>query len=148
MQTEVVTKRYSGISLPQLSDVGHNLLEQFPTEKIWIFNGEMGAGKTTIIKKICEQLGVVDAMSSPTFTIVNEYLCNAGSKIFHFDFYRLKNEAEAMELGAEEYFYSGNYCFIEWPEKVTSLLPPNYLEIKISIEDPDHRTLEVTTHGH
>lgn len=103
--------------------------------KVVLFRGTLGAGKTTFIKAICEYLGVEDPTSSPTFSIVNEYICKSGEKVYHFDFYRLKNENEAFDLGYEEYIYSGDYCFIEWPEKVASLLPGNCVEVDIEVKD-------------
>jgi len=99
----------------------------------------MGAGKTTLIKSLCEQLGVVDMVTSPTFSIVNEY---AGpEKIYHFDFYRLKTQAEALDLGYEEYFYSGAYCFIEWPAKIPDLLPDHYIRVDIQVLDDNARQI-------
>ena len=100
-------------------------------QRIFLFYGEMGAGKTTLIKALCAQLGVIGSTSSPTFSIVNEY-SGKGSTIYHFDFYRLKNQTEALDMGYEEYFYSGDYCFIEWPEKIPDLLPPHYAEVHIA----------------
>lgn len=137
-------RKYSGVTLQQLAGISRELLDHYPGRKIWLFHGDMGAGKTSIIKEICHQLGVTENMSSPTFTLVNEYLDKMGEKVFHFDFYRLNNEREAMEIGVEEYFYSGQYCFIEWPEKVKSLIPGENIDIAIEVEDPDHRTIEVT----
>ncbi len=99
-------------------------------QKVFIFQGDMGAGKTTFIKTICEVLGVSEAVTSPTFAIVNEYN-GPGNKIYHFDFYRLKTQTEALDMGAEEYFYSGDYCFIEWPEKIPDMLPLNYIGVNI-----------------
>ena len=104
--------------------------------------GPMGAGKTTFIKYLCEQLGVKDSTSSPTFSIVNEYDSDNGL-IYHFDFYRIKDEQEAFDFGYEEYFYSGAYCFIEWPEKIPNLLPEEAKEIQISIVDPDTRKISI-----
>jgi len=100
----------------------------------------MGAGKTTLIKSLCEYLGVTEPVTSPTFSIVNEYQAR-DSKIFHFDFYRLKNETEALDLGYEEYFYSGAYCFIEWPEKIPNLLPEHYIRIKIEVTSDNSRQI-------
>jgi tRNA threonylcarbamoyladenosine biosynthesis protein TsaE len=94
----------------------------------------MGAGKTTFIKAICEQLGVKDTISSPTFSIVNEYLTTKGDKVFHFDFYRIKTEQEAYDMGYEDYFYSKAYCFVEWPEKIETLLPPDTVNVNITLE--------------
>lgn len=109
--------------------------------RIFLFYGDMGAGKTTLIKSLCEQLGVTDVVTSPTFSIVNEY---AGTeKIYHFDFYRLKNQAEALDLGYEEYFYSGAYCFIEWPEKIPDLLPNSYIRIDVTVLDDDSRQIGI-----
>lgn len=148
MHREVSAQKWTLVSLQQLPAIGLELLKRFPDQKIWLFYGEMGAGKTTLIKKICEGLGVEDIMSSPTFTVVNEYLDQTGRKVFHFDFYRVKNELEAVEIGVDEYFYSGNYCFIEWPERIQSLLPTQHLAIEINAEDPEHRTIEVTINAH
>jgi len=92
----------------------------------------MGAGKTTLIKLLCACLGATDPVTSPTFSIVNEYNCT-GNKIYHFDFYRLKNQTEAFDMGYEEYFYSGAYCFIEWPEKIPDLLPEHHIKIQINV---------------
>lgn len=99
----------------------------------------MGAGKTTLIKSLCKALGSNDNITSPTFSIVNEY---AGpNKIYHFDFYRLKNQTEALDIGCEEYFYSGNYCFIEWPEKIPDLLPPHFVRVNIAVLKDDTREI-------
>ena len=110
-------------------------LSAIKTHKIIAFTGEMGAGKTTFIKALCKQLGVKDTTSSPTFSLVNEYQNTAGQKIYHFDFYRLRQESEALDMGCEEYFYSGNFCFVEWPEKIPSLLPIDCLHIQINVVD-------------
>lgn len=110
--------------------------------KIVLVNGEMGAGKTTLIKAICAELGVVDATSSPTFSIVNEYKM-ANGFVYHFDFYRLKNEAEAIDMGIMDYFYSGNCCFIEWSEKILNLIPEQYSVINISVLDDEKRLVEI-----
>ena len=101
----------------------------------------MGMGKTTFIKELCRQLGVDGVVSSPTFSIVNEY-DSKGESIYHFDFYRLKNEQEAYDFGYEEYFYSGNYCFVEWPEKIENLLPED--AVLISITGDEHGNREIT----
>ena len=110
------------------------------------FNGEMGAGKTTLIKVICESLGVHDTTSSPTFSIVNEYLDLAGNSIYHFDFYRIKNTREAIETGALEYFDSGFLCLIEWPELIIDLIPDKHLEININLVG-DTRKIRITPKG-
>jgi len=101
----------------------------------------MGAGKTTLIKAVCEALGVKDTISSPTFSIVNEYRAADGKKIYHFDFYRIKSENEAYDMGYEDYFYSGAYCFIEWPEKIASLLPPGAAQVTIALQGEIRRVL-------
>ncbi len=103
-------------------------------ERIIAFYGEMGAGKTTFIKAICGELGVKGGMSSPTFSIVNEYLSQRGDKVYHFDFYRLKEENEALEIGVMEYFDSGCYCLMEWPEKILNLLPEQRINVRILVE--------------
>ena len=122
----------------ELNMVAADLLKFALTEKVFLFFGDMGAGKTTFIKAICKQLGVTDSVSSPTYSIVNEYDSPNG-KIFHFDFYRLKNETEAFDLGFEEYLYSGNYCLIEWPEKIENLWPDKYVRVTLRTMDDEKR---------
>lgn len=126
----------------ELESVSQQILSFAGDEKIFMFYGQMGAGKTTLIKSLCAYLGTQDKTSSPTFSIVNEYSLDKGS-IFHFDFYRLKNQTEAMDFGYEDYFYSGNYCFIEWPEKIPDLWPDSFVEIKIEVLEGDKRVIEV-----
>lgn len=119
------------------------LLIDFAKEKkVFLFYGEMGAGKTTFINAICKHLGVVAHTSSPTYAIVNEYKAQT-TTIYHFDFYRLKTQTEALDLGYEEYFYSGAYCFIEWPEKISDLLPQNCVKINISVIDTNKRMISL-----
>ncbi len=110
-------------------------------KNIFAFYGSMGAGKTTFIKSICENLGIKDVINSPTFAIINEYSLPNGKPIFHFDFYRLKTAEEAFDLGYEEYFYSGNKCFIEWPEKIESLLPDDCIKVYITVEEDGKRVI-------
>ena len=119
-------------NVSDLPTVAEKILERTGSSRIIVFYGEMGAGKTTLIKAICRKLGVEGTVSSPTFSLVNEYISRQGKKIYHFDFYRLKNETEALDIGCEEYFASGNYCFIEWPEKIKHLLPATACAITIS----------------
>lgn len=119
-------------SIQDLHSAALQLIEFAGTEKVFIFQGDMGAGKTTFVKAICQALGVQEAVTSPTFAIVNEYK-GAGKKLYHFDFYRLKTQTEALDMGAEEYFHSGNYCFIEWPEKIPDMLPLHYIQVTISV---------------
>jgi tRNA threonylcarbamoyladenosine biosynthesis protein TsaE len=111
-------------------------------KKIFAFFGSMGAGKTTIIKAICEALGVKDIVTSPTFTIVNEYLTYSGVSIYHIDFYRIKKTEEVFDFGIEEYFGSGSYCFMEWPEMVEGILPPETVNVIITVDDNDQRILK------
>jgi tRNA threonylcarbamoyladenosine biosynthesis protein TsaE len=119
----------------ELNSVAKELLSFANGEKFFIFEGEMAAGKTTLIKEFCEVLGVKDVVSSPTFSIVNEY----EGPIYHFDFYRLKNIQEAYDIGYEEYFYSGDYCLVEWPTKVEELLPEKYVKVEIAITGATER---------
>ena len=118
-------------SLANIENAIHQFWQYANQYRILAFSGEMGAGKTTLIKALCQQLGIEGAVSSPTFSIVNEYAGKNG-RVYHFDFYRLKTQTEALDMGYEEYFYSGDYCFIEWPEKIPDLLPENYVSIAIS----------------
>lgn len=134
------------VALTDLNEVATAFLEGAGNCKIWLVSGEMGSGKTTFIKAMCQQLGVTDGMSSPTFSIVNEYLTGGNNRIFHFDFYRIKSEAEAYDIGTEEYFYSGNYCFIEWPEKIPSLIPSTRAEVSLALENKHQRILSLSVH--
>lgn len=120
--------------LEDLPEVAQEIVGLTKSNKILTFSGQMGAGKTTLITAICKALGVQDAISSPTYSLVNEYLDADGQSIYHFDFYRIEDEEEALDMGVEEYFYSGNLCLIEWPEKIEGLLPENCLQIKINLE--------------
>lgn len=112
--------------------------------KVLLFYGEMGVGKTTLIKEIVKELGVLDNVSSPTFSLVNEYHTTNGEKVFHFDFYRIDDEEEALDMGIEEYFYSNSWCLVEWPNKVENLLPLNAVIISITAKDNQLRTIELT----
>jgi len=107
------------------------LMDFAQVEFIWLLEGDMGAGKTTFVRQVGEFLGFVEPVQSPTFSIVNEYRSNSGKIYYHFDFYRINSEREAYEIGVEDYFYSGNVCFIEWSSRIPSLLPESYLQIKI-----------------
>ena len=124
----------------QLSEVAKAILKAYPRERVFGFYGEMGTGKTTLIKEICRELGVQDITSSPTFAIVNEYWTEGGSPLYHFDFYRIDEPADASRIGFEEYLYSGNYCFIEWTEKVEEILQGDFIPIHIQRVD-DHTRL-------
>lgn len=119
--------------IEDLREVAKKVIASAGTKNIWIFEGEMGAGKTTLIKAICQELGVTTTVQSPTYSIVNEYRTDTDETIYHFDFYRLKNETEALDFGVEEYFYSNNICLVEWAEKIESLLPDDCFKIKIML---------------
>ena len=146
MHPEVKRQSFEKVTLAELEQIGGQLVQTAGNLSVFVFHGDMGSGKTTFIKAICKFLGVTETMSSPTFSIVNEYQTNEGETIFHFDFYRIKNETEAYDIGVEEYFDSGHYCFIEWPEKIPSLLPVRYAEVFIQINDNTHRTIAFSIH--
>lgn len=129
-------------SVTQLPQAAHKLLDFADQHKIFLFFGDMGSGKTTFIKSICKKIGVNDLVSSPTFSIINEYSSAVGP-VYHFDFYRLKNEAEAFDLGLEEYLYAGNYCFIEWPEKIIGFWPARYISVNLKIINQNVRQFEI-----
>lgn len=129
--------------LLDLPAAARQVIEFAADQSIWIFDGEMGAGKTTLITEICQQLAIEDSVSSPTFSIVNEYVSKKGKAYYHFDFYRLKNEFEAMDIGLEEYLDTGNICFMEWASKVANLLPENFLHIHIEVIDHTTRMLHL-----
>ena len=121
------------------------ILEQTEPHRVFAFNGPMGAGKTTFIKKLCEEMGTMDVVNSPTFAIVNVYDVEQPYKgeVYHFDCYRLKDIREAMDLGAEEYLYSGNYCFIEWPEMIDALLPEDTVWVHITQKENGDRQMTI-----
>ena len=118
-----------------------DILEKCGSARVFAFDGKMGAGKTTFIKHLCEAMGTEDVVNSPTFAIVNVYEMASGEEVYHFDCYRIKDIREAMDFGAEEYLYSGNYCFIEWAEMIEPLLPEDTVWVKIEVEDNGERTL-------
>ena len=128
----------------ELPKIATLLLESFPGDRFFAFFGNMGAGKTTLIKEICSQLGVSDNVCSPTFSIINEYINSEGESIYHFDFYRLNNLEETYDMGYEEYFYSGNYCFTEWSEKIEQLLPDSYIRVDIQETNSGSRKFTAT----
>jgi tRNA threonylcarbamoyladenosine biosynthesis protein TsaE len=128
-------------SLEELPDAANQLLAFCANKKVVAFYGAMGVGKTTFIKALCKRLGVTDNVNSPTFSLVNEYHIDSGETVFHFDFYRINKLSEAYDMGYEDYLYSGNYCFIEWSEKIEELLPDNVVKVAISIEENDYRII-------
>ena len=130
--------------LSELPRVAQEIIHYAHSVRVLLFVGNLGAGKTTLIKELCSQLGVQDTASSPTFSIVNEYRDSDNQPIYHFDFYRIKNEEEAVDIGIDEYFYSGNFCFVEWPEKIESLLPDNLLLVRIGGNEGEKRTFNLT----
>ena len=120
-------------SLSEINHIAARFIQAHPADRIFAFYGEMGSGKTTFIKALCEEMQVLDYVTSPTFALINEYKTKNNSTIFHFDFYRIKNIHEAFDFGYEDYFYSGDYCFIEWPELIEPLLPA--IAVKVSIKE-------------
>ena len=130
-------------TLDELALVAQKVIDQQPS-KVILFHGEMGVGKTTLIKQLCKSLGVSSATSSPTFSLVNEYETIDNQVVYHFDFYRLKNEMEALDMGADDYFYSGNWCFVEWAEKTPSLIPDEHAVITIELVENGKRHLTLT----
>lgn len=133
-------------SIKELPQAAEKLLDVAPNYKIFLFFGDMGAGKTTLIKSVCKILGVTDLVSSPTFSIINEY-ASASGPVYHFDFYRLKNDAEAFDLGLDEYFYSGNYCFIEWPERIENFWPESFVQVDLKTLQGSSRSMDVSIIG-
>ena len=131
-------------SLEQIHEAAREFISAMGDNTVFALYGKMGAGKTTFVKALCEELGVSDVITSPTFAIVNEYRSDEnGELIYHFDFYRINKPSEAEDIGTEDYFYSGALCFIEWPEKIEDLLPGDVVEVAIT-ENPDgSRTVEV-----
>lgn len=127
-------------SITELQQVAQQILQNNP-EKIILFNGEMGVGKTTLIKELCVALGVKNKTSSPTFSLVNEYETSDNKKVYHFDVYRLKSEEEALDMGIDDYLYSNNWCFIEWAEKIPNLIPENHAIITLSLLSDGNRKL-------
>ena len=128
----------------ELDEIAKAIVEVFENEKKIVFFGEMGVGKTTLIKSICKVLNVQDVVTSPTFSVVNEYQNKDGNSLYHFDFYRIKNQEELFDLGLEEYIYSDNYCFIEWPEKAEGLLSDNFVQVQMT-KNKECRIIKVIT---
>jgi tRNA threonylcarbamoyladenosine biosynthesis protein TsaE len=129
---------FTCITESDLVPAANALISSFPGSRVFAFYGKMGAGKTTFIKTLCHHLGATDIVQSPSFAIINEYKTSRGESLFHFDFYRIKKLEEAFDIGYEDYFYSGAYCFIEWPELIEELLPEDTVRVKISGEKERH----------
>jgi len=135
MYSEIAT------SITELQKLAEKLVNAFPEHRVFALYGKMGAGKTTFIQSICRALGSFDNVISPTFALINEYNTNSGDSIFHFDFYRINDISEAFDMGYEDYFYSGSYCLIEWPEQIEPLLPEKMVEIKIEVDERENRVI-------
>jgi tRNA threonylcarbamoyladenosine biosynthesis protein TsaE len=129
--------------LKDIEKAAQQFLDATSGRKVFAFHGEMGAGKTTFITSVCKQLGVEDVVSSPTFSIINQYKNNTGQTIYHLDLYRLKDEEEAIMAGVEDCFYSGHYCFTEWPEKTPGLLPDDTVHCFLTLAGNDSRKLQI-----
>lgn len=130
-------------SIEEIAVAAKDFVAAMGERKVFAFYGKMGAGKTTFIKAVCEELGVEDVINSPTFAIVNEYVDGKGEPVYHFDFYRIKNQQEVMDLGYEDYVYSGHVCFMEWPELIENLLPDDAVKVTIEEEIDGGRVLVV-----
>ncbi len=133
----------SNFSLNEINKAAAAFLEKAGRQRVIAFHGEMGAGKTTFITAVCRQLRVEDVVSSPTFSIINQYQAKGGQMVYHMDLYRIKSEEEALQAGVEECFYSGNYCFVEWPENAAALLPDDSLHCYLSYAGDNERKLQI-----
>lgn len=141
----MATKTIKIAALEAINESAKEFIAEMGDYTVFAFNGEMGAGKTTFIKALCEELGVNDVTNSPSFAIINEYRSDTTAElIYHFDCYRLENEMEAEEIGVEDYFYSGALCFIEWSERITDLLPDDTVEVDVVEEEDGTRTITLT----
>ncbi|WNW02331.1 tRNA (adenosine(37)-N6)-threonylcarbamoyltransferase complex ATPase subunit type 1 TsaE [Tenacibaculum sp. HL-MS23] len=130
-------------SLNELTLIAEDIVKN-AQNKVLLFYGDMGVGKTTLIKEICKVLGVEDAAHSPTFSLVNEYQTTNSDIVYHFDFYRIEHEEEAYDMGVEDYLYSSNWCLIEWPENVKNLLPLDAVTVKINLLENGQRNIQLT----
>ena len=131
-------------SLDKIDDAALEFIRAMGDNTVFAFHGDMGAGKTTFIKAVCENLGVSDTINSPTFAIVNEYRSDSGELIYHFDFYRINKIEEVFDFGYEDYFYSGSLCFIEWPEKVDTLLPKDTVNVYVKVQEDGSREVSLS----
>ena len=129
------TETFTCAGLHELDKVAEQILDKYPVTRVFAVSGPMGAGKTTFIQALCRKLEVKDTVNSPTFSIVNEYRTKADEPVYHFDLYRLRKPEEMLDIGYEDYFYSGNYCFIEWPEVAANLIPEDCRYITIIVDD-------------
>ena len=127
--------------LTSINETAKEFIAQMGDNRLFFFYGDMGAGKTTFIRAICKELGVTESVNSPTFAIVNEYTDREGKPIYHFDFYRIEKEEEAFDFGYEDYFFSGNLCFVEWPEKIENLIPNEGISVYIQEEENGDRSV-------
>lgn len=130
-------------SLNEIDKAAKDFVAAMGDRKVFAFYGKMGAGKTTFIKAVCEELGVEDVINSPTFAIVNEYVDGKGEPVYHFDFYRIKNLQEVLDIGYEDYVYSGHVCFMEWPELIENLLPDDAVKVTIEEEMDGGRVVQI-----
>lgn len=130
-------------NISDINDAAQTFVNAMGDKKIFAFYGEMGTGKTTFIKAVCKILGVTETITSPTFAIVNEYKKKDGKPVFHFDFYRIKNIEDVFDFGYEDYFYSGDICFIEWPELIETLLPDDVVKIQITVGYNEERLISI-----
>ena len=138
-------KTFKATSVSDLKQIAEKLIEQFGTKRVIAFYGEMGVGKTTLIKELCIVLGVTEIANSPTFSIVNEYVGAENKSIYHFDFYRIEKEEEVYDLGYEDYFYSDNFCFVEWPEMIPNLLPEDVVKVTLELDDENNRLISIAS---
>jgi len=138
-----MSTEYCFTELTQLDEAADWIIKSCHGYSVWAFYGGMGAGKTTLIKAICRQLGSTDTVTSPTFSLINEYKDPSGHSLYHFDFYRIEKKEEILDFGYEEYIYSGDICLIEWPELVEELLPDNRVNIRIEVKDSGERCITI-----
>ena len=136
-------KRIEIDSLSELDDIAREILDALDGRNVVLFRGGMGAGKTTLISRIVALMGAEDTVTSPTFALVNQYVGDNDRLIFHFDFYRIDSIDEVFDLGYEEYFYSGELCLVEWPEKIEQLLPDDAMTVRITAGDDEQRIFEI-----
>ena len=135
---------FQNCSLSEMPGIARKIIDEYPDQRVFAFYGDLGAGKTTLIKALCSVLGTTDEVTSPSFAIINEYEAGGIDLIYHFDFYRIKKLEEVLDIGYEEYLFSGYYCFLEWADKIEELLPDTYVYITI-IKNEDDKGRKITT---